>query len=170
MILTSLANIAMNWSVKMFSPFNLVAEPKGEEERRAVIITGVAGTGKSTLLSHFYHEIQETSPTTWVIRVNLTDHQKALNEFEIDYSGPNSIIYNFLVNLPSVLANNSPFARSLLKHRLETGDRIVLMLDGFDEIDTNCQEKTIQLVKSIGTDTTRSIGLFMTTRPHWHMA
>ena len=32
----------------------------------------------------------------------------------------------------------NPFASSLLKYRLETGDRIFLMVDGFDEIDSQC--------------------------------
>lgn len=85
---------------------------EGNRQRQAVIISGVAGTGKSTLLSYFYDEIKKKNPTTWVIRINLTDYQKALKEFLIDNSGIDRLtVFNFLINLIPV-ENNS--VRSLI--------------------------------------------------------
>ena len=43
-------------------------------ERQVVIIKGVAGTGKSTVLSHFYDEIKNKDPNIWVIRMDLKEH------------------------------------------------------------------------------------------------
>ena len=123
------------------------------------IISGVAGTGKSTLLSQLYEEIKATKGKDyWVVRVNLTDHQKLFQMLQRESAEVNVI--HFLVSLPAVIGQSS-FSRSLLRHRLKTGDRIVLMLDGFDEIDSQCQTATIRLLKSVPL-----VDLYVTTRSH----
>ena len=97
------------------------------------IISGAAGTGKSAVSSCLYKKIKE-NPDVWIIRIQLADHQKALKELAIDNSTgtdqARSVLFNFIAKLSGVVGQSS-FARSLLKHRLEAGDRIVLMLDGF---------------------------------------
>ena len=134
-------------------------------ERRAVIINGVAGTGKSTVLSHYYNEIKSTDPNVWVIRIDLKYHFSSLAQ----YAGKSilSSAIDFITSLPNVIDSQSPFARSLLRHRLETGDRIVIMLDGFDEIDSRCKEKAIYLMKALidKPKTSKPIRLYVTTRP-----
>ena len=78
---------------------------------------------------------------------------------------------DFLVdNLPFLIGSSS-FACSLLRHRLETGDRIILLLmDGFDEIDSQCQDIAIQLMKVLIEDgkqqQANSVRLFVTIRSH----
>ena len=69
-----------------------------------------------------------------LVRVNLADHYKL---FQMLNKSANTNILHFLVKLTDVVGQ-SPFASSLLKYRLETGDRIFLMVDGFDEIDSQC--------------------------------
>ena len=71
---------------------------------------------------------------------------------------------DFIVNQLHVVEDKSSFSRSLLRNRLETGDRIVFLVDGFDEIDDQCQEKAIQLIKAI--TIVKSIPLYVTTRTH----
>ena len=133
-------------------------------ERRAVIIKGVAGTGKSTVLSHYCNEIKSTDPNAWVIRIDLKYHFSSLAQ----YAGKSilSSAIDFITSLPNVIDSQSPFARSLLRHRLETGDRIVIMLDGFDEIDSRCKEKAIYLMKALidKPKTSKPIRLYVTTR------
>ena len=71
---------------------------------------------------------------------------------------------DFFLGLPNIVDIKSPFARSLLRHRLEKGGRIVLLLDGFDEMnDQACQEKAIRLMKAIIEK--KSTRLYVTTRP-----
>ena len=66
--------------------------------------------------------------------------------------------------MPNIVDIKSPFARSLLRHRLEKGGRIVLLLNGFDEMnDQACQEKAIRLMKAIIEK--KSTRLYVTTRP-----
>ncbi len=125
------------------------------------IISGVAGTGKSTLLSHYYQEIKKATPSEWAIRLNLADYNETLSE--LNASTTESAI-QFFVNLPAVVGH-SRFARSLLSRRLETGKRVVLMLDGLDEIDEKRQSVVIQLIQTISQG---KLGhrIYITTRSH----
>ncbi|KAI9560899.1 hypothetical protein GHT06_011853 [Daphnia sinensis] len=52
----------------------------------------------------------------------------------------------------------------MLKHRLKVAGRVVLMLDGFDEISSTCQDNIIQFIKAICQ--TKLDRLYITTRPH----
>jgi hypothetical protein len=114
-------------------------------EKSIVIISGVAGTGKSTLLSHYHEEIKKAKPDHWVIRINLDDYEDILKLDNITLS--NAV--DFLVNQLHVVDDKRSFSQSLLRKRLETGDRIVVMFDGFDEINDLCQDKAIELMKII---------------------
>nr|CAH0106811.1 unnamed protein product [Daphnia galeata] len=130
------------------------------EERSVIIISGVAGTGKSTLLSHFYKEIKKKKPDHWILRINLVDRRDELmklNADEID-------VTDFFSNYSRESDNKNSFTNSLLRHRLRTGDRIVFMFDGFDEIDRQCQRNAIKLMKAIREN--KSIQLYVTSRPH----
>ena len=135
-------------------------------KRRAVVIKGVAGTGKSTVLSHYYDEIKKKDKNIWAIRIDLKDHFDALKKYKTKTKLSDAI--DFFLHLPNVVDLKSPFARSLLKRRLETGDRVVLMLDGYDEIDGNCTKAAIQLMKVLISDKEKEakpIRLYVTTRP-----
>nr|CAH0106737.1 unnamed protein product [Daphnia galeata] len=132
-----------------------------EKERSVVILSGVAGSGKSTILSSYYKEIKKAKPDHWVIRINLVDHYESILKMG---NATRSDAVDFLVNQLHVVDDKSSFSRSLLRNRLETGDRIVFLFDGFDEIDDQCQEKAIQLMKAIIKE--KSIPLYVTTRTH----
>ncbi|XP_059351751.1 uncharacterized protein LOC130699663 [Daphnia carinata] len=128
-------------------------------EHPVVIICGVAGTGKSTLLSHYYSEIKKKKPDCWVIRLNLVEHADAI--LKLDRSTPDLI--GFLIDDMHVIDSKSPFSRSLLNDRYDTGKLIVFMFDGYDEIGEECQEIVIQMMKSIQK---KGIQLYVTTRSH----
>jgi hypothetical protein len=89
------------------------------------------------------------------------DHYKAISKLD-NITRSNAV--GFVVNELHLVDYGSLFSRSLLRKRLEAGDRIVLMFDGFDEINYLCQEKVIRLMKTISKN--RSIQLFVTTRTH----
>ena len=125
----------------------------------------MAGTGKSVFLSHCYKRIKEGYPDWWAIKINLADHSEALTNQFVSPGDKFDASVDFLTKLSEVIGKNqSPFVCSLLKYRLKTGDRIVLMLDGFDEIDEQCRQSAIELIKTVSTDT-KSIRIFVTTRP-----
>ncbi|XP_046457675.1 uncharacterized protein LOC124204626 [Daphnia pulex] len=127
-------------------------------EKSVVIISGLAGTGKSTLLCHYYEEIKKSNPDHWVIKMNLVDYEAILKKDNIARSA------NIFVYQLHVVDEKSSFSRSLLRNRLERGDRIIFMFDGFDEINELCQKGAIQLMEAISKK--KSIQLYVTTRPH----
>jgi hypothetical protein len=133
---------------------------ENKKEKSVVIISGVAGTGKSTLLSQYYKEIKKAKPDHWVIRINLVDYEAILKQDNTTLSNAVDILINEL----HVIDDKSSFSRSLLRKRLETGDRIIFMFDGFDEINDFCQNKAIELMRAIIEN--KSIQLYVTTRPH----
>ena len=134
---------------------------------KIVIISGEAGSGKSTILSHFQDKIKETTPYKWVIRIQLVDHSKYLlkqiNNSFVQLSESDAI--DFFIGLPGVISCDSSFSRNLLRHRFNALDsRLILMLDGFDEINSECQEVVIQLMTAISQ--TKLERLYVTTRSH----
>ncbi|EFX87323.1 hypothetical protein DAPPUDRAFT_307124 [Daphnia pulex] len=130
-----------------------------EDKPDVVIISGVAGSGKSSILSHYYEVIKEKKPEHWVIVISLTDHSEAFSKLKSTEVNKTSVT-DFLLNL--AIVDRSPFTCSLLKHRLETGDRMVIMLDGFDE--SHHQETVIEMIKIF--KKMQLNGLFVTTRSH----
>jgi hypothetical protein len=151
---------------KAVQPSKIVAEDDlvnnknhKEEKPDVVIISGVAGSGKSSILSHYYEVIKETNPEHWVIVISLTDHSAAFSKLKSTEVNKTSVT-DFLSNL--AIVDQSPFACSLLKHRLETGDRMVIMLDGFDE--SHHQETVIEMIKIF--KKMQLNGLLVTTRSH----
>ncbi|XP_057377850.1 uncharacterized protein LOC130699654 [Daphnia carinata] len=147
-------------SGEIYEESHLIQFDEEQNEHPVVIICGVAGTGKSTLLSHYYSEIKKKKPDCWVIKLNLVEHSDAI--LKLDRSRPDLI--GFLINHLHVVENKSQFSRSLLNHRFETGDQIVFMFDGYDEIGEECQKIVIQLMKFI--QEKKGIQLYITTRPH----
>ncbi|XP_057373261.1 uncharacterized protein LOC130694126 isoform X2 [Daphnia carinata] len=146
-------------SGKIFEDSQLIQFGEEQNEHPVVIICGVAGTGKSTLLSHFYSEIKKKKPDCWVIRLNLVEHCDAI--LNLESSRPDFI--GFLIDHQHVIYNKCPFSRSLLNHRFKTGQQIVFMFDGYDEIGGKHQEIAVQMMKSIQK---KGIQLYVTTRTH----
>ncbi|XP_045028711.1 uncharacterized protein LOC123471447 [Daphnia magna] len=137
----------------------LICLDEGRERIQIVIISGVAGTGKSTILSNYYMEMKRVKPDHWIIRINLVEQQTAFLELVTADK-----VVDFFVKQLHIAEDESPFSRSLLRHRIETGDRIAFMFDGFDEISHRCQQNVIRLMKILARK--KTIKLYVTTRPH----
>jgi hypothetical protein len=149
-----------NQASKTVEDIHLMNLKEKGNEKSIVIISGVAGIGKSTLLCHYYEEIKQAKPDHWVIRVNLVDYEDVLKLDQIT----DLDVVDLFMNRLHVVDHISPFSRSLLRKRLKTGDRIVIMFDGFDEINEQCQRGAIEWMKAISKN--KSIRLYVTTRTH----
>ncbi|EFX78233.1 hypothetical protein DAPPUDRAFT_320734 [Daphnia pulex] len=158
-IMNGLSNQASSTG-KTINDIHLTNFEKKENEKSIVIIFGVAGTGKSTLLCHYYEEIKRAKPDHWVIRINLVDYEAVLKLDQIT----DLDVVDLFSNRLHVVDHNSQFFRSFLRKRLEKGDRIVVMFDGFDEINELCQKGAIEWIKAISKN--KSIRLYVTTRTH----
>ncbi|EFX86913.1 hypothetical protein DAPPUDRAFT_97078 [Daphnia pulex] len=144
---------------------NLSIVDRHEKEKYpgVVIISGAAGSGKSSILSHYYEEIKEKNPNHWVIIINFTDHSKdflRLNLSEVNLSTTIECIINL-----SVVVGHSRLGRSMLRRRLNLGERITILFDGFDEIVKSQYQKTaIRMINVLKEK--KSVGLYVTTRSH----
>ncbi|KZR97344.1 Uncharacterized protein APZ42_007842, partial [Daphnia magna] len=120
----------------------LICLDEGRERIQIVIISGVAGIGKSTILSNYYTEMKKAKPDHWIIKINLVEQQTAFLQ-----SVTEDTVVDFFVDHLHIAEDKSPFSRSLLRHRIKTGQRIAFMFDGYDEIGLDCQKNVIQLMK-----------------------
>ena len=110
---------------------------------RIMVIADVAGTGKSTFLASLALKMRNKFPSSWVVRIKLNQHSKILDD-KINFC--NSVALKFLPDKLMGLDEN--FSKFFFNHSFRNG-KVVLILDGFDEIKDNQQENIINLVNQL---------------------
>jgi len=133
------------------------------QRQRVMLISDTAGMGKSTVVTHLSKEIKERFPAKWVVRIDLNDHADALSALkqeEIDKEKAIEFVSLKLLKLKRVLE------MELFKQCFEQKQkvRIVIMLDGFDEISPFYKESVIGLLQTLRQTAVEQ--LWITTRPH----
>jgi ABC-type lipoprotein export system ATPase subunit len=103
------------------------------QHNSVMLISDTAGMGKSTELTHLSKQIKKNFPGKWVVRIDLndnTDALKALEQEQIDREKAIEFVSEKLLKLEPGLE------LELFKQCCEKKQklRIVIMLDGFDEI------------------------------------
>src|SRR5699024_3455908 len=98
------------------------------EKNKVMLLSDTPGMGKTTILSSLSRKIKNKKPNRWVIRVDLNDYSKVLEE-EKDRSFKKDDIenaINFLVDKLTVLTED-PFESRLLRAKMRhTGNVVVL--------------------------------------------
>lgn len=143
-----------------------IFEPKHFEKffslakfHRMMIISDDAGMGKSTVLSHIALKTKKLLPDHWIVKVNLYEHIEALklpSEAMKDINLVEFLLEHF------VDAKND-FERKLFRSLFDAG-KVVVMLDGFDEICPDYKESCIALIRKLRWSPIAPI--WITTRPH----
>jgi len=133
------------------------------EHQRVILISDTAGMGKSTVLTHLSKQIKQKFPAKWVVRIDLNDHTDALEELkqqEISKEKMVEFVSEKLLKLKHGLE------LELFKEFCEKKQkvRLVIMLDGFDEISPFYKETVIDLVQALRQTAVEQ--LWVTTRPH----
>jgi len=133
------------------------------QHQRVMLISDTAGMGKSTVLTHLSKQIKQNFPAKWVVRIDLNDHTDALNALKQEQIGKEKAI-EFMSE--KLLKLKPGLELELFKQCCEKKQkvRIVIMLDGFDEISPFYKETVIDLVQ--GLRLTAVEQLWVTTRPH----
>ena len=132
------------------------------EHQKMMLISDTAGMGKSTVLTHLSKQIKHKFPTKWVVRINLTDHTdalKALKKEQIDKEKAIEFVSERLLKLEPGLE------MELFKQCCEEKQklRIIIMLDGFDEISPSYKDTVIDLLQALRHTAVEQ--LWVTTRP-----
>ena len=133
------------------------------QHQRVMLISDTAGMGKSTVLTHLSKQIKQKFPNKWVVRIDLNDHTdalKVLKQEQIDKEKAIEFVSEKLLKLKPGLE------MELFKQCCEQQQKvkIVVMLDGFDEISPSYKETVIDLLQALRQMAVEQ--LWVTTRPH----
>jgi ankyrin repeat protein len=150
-------------SFKEYTPDDIDMLLEQAQQQRVMIISDIAGMGKSTLLTHLSKQIKAKFPAKWVVRIELNNHRdvlKLLKTEDMDKKKAIDFVAEKLLKLKSGLE------LELFKQSCEQNQkvRIVIMLDGFDEISPLYKDTVIALLQSLEQTTVEQ--LWVTTRPH----
>jgi len=148
---------------RTYTPMDLYKLLKQAQHHRVMLISDIAGMGKSTVLTHLSKQIKQEFPNSWVIRVDLnqhTDELEILKKGTIDKEKATEFVSKKLLKL------TTEFDLKLFEHCSEQRQniRIVLMLDGFDEISPDYGKTVIDLLQTLKNMSV--LEFWITTRPH----
>ena len=146
-----------------YAPDDLDKLLEQAEHQRVMLISDVAGMGKSTLLTHLSKEIKQRFPAKWVVRIDLNNHTdafEAMRKKEIHKEKAIEFVSERLLKLKPGLEVE------LFKQCCEQKQkvRIIIMLDGFDEISPYYKKTVINLLQALRQTAVEQ--LWITTRPH----
>ena len=125
--------------------------------QKMLLISDAAGMGKTTLLTHLAKQIKQNFPCQWVVRIDLNDHRDALKAQDKQKIGAVEFLSQRLLKF------EFPLEKKLFEHCLKEG-KVVLMLDGFDEICPRYERTVINLLQDLKETSVEQ--LWVTTRPH----
>jgi hypothetical protein len=133
------------------------------QHQRVMLISDTAGMGKSTILTHLSQQIKQKLSAKWVVRIDLNDHTDALSALQGEQLGKGKAI-DFV--LKELLKLKPGLEMELFKQGCyqEQNLRVIIMFDGFDEINPLYKETVIALVHAL--QQTALEQLWVTTRPH----
>jgi len=134
------------------------------QNQRVTLISDIAGMGKSTELTRLSNQIKQNFPAKWVVRIDLNDHTDALKTLEEEEQIDKEKAIEFISE--KVLQLKPGLEMELFKQCCEEKQkvRIVIMLDGFDEISPFYKETGIELLQALRQTAVEQ--LWVTTRPH----
>jgi NACHT domain/Ankyrin repeat len=134
-------------------------------QNKNMLIADSAGMGKTTVLTHIARRIKDIFPEVWVLRINLNDFTKILDrklQKQSQSSFTQKQAINFLLNKLS--GPWQPWEKTLIKSCFYQPNKLVILLDGFDEISPDYENLLLNLVQSL--QSTQIKQLWLTTRPH----
>jgi len=140
------------------------------QHQRVMLISDTAGMGKSTVLTHLSKQMKQKFPAKWVVRIDLNDHTdalkdntdalKALKQEQIDKEAAIQFVSEKLLKLKPDLEKELFLQCCEQKQKV----RIVIMLEGFDEISPFYKQTVIDLLQALRQTAVEQ--LWVTTRPH----
>ena len=146
-----------------YTPMDLDKLLEQAQHQRVMLISDTAGMGKSTVLTHMSKKIKQKFPNSWVLRIDLNHHTEELEILKkgtIDKEKATEFVSKKLLKL------KNEFDLKLFEHCSEQRQniRIVLMLDGFDEISPVYGKTVIDLLQTLKNMSV--LEFWITTRPH----
>jgi len=110
------------------------------KNKKYVLISDKAGSGKSWMLKNFTNTLKEMYPTRWVTCV---DFKQFIKEFRAQKSQPEFSAFM----IEKILKFKFKFEEKIFKNFYKNG-KVFILFDGFDEIAPNCADFVSQLIQS----------------------
>jgi ABC-type cobalamin/Fe3+-siderophores transport system ATPase subunit len=105
-----------------------------EVEGRVVFLIDEPGMGKSTLLTHLAKETRKSHPDIWIVRVNINNYTRILNELKTNGCDENGAM-KFLTESAQIKKTDSlNFERRLFDNTCSSTGNMVVLIDGMDEV------------------------------------
>ena len=128
-----------------------------ENNDRIMLLVAEPGMGKSTFLSYMAHEIKKRKPSFWVLRINLIEHTELWENTEFQEECID-MCKTFLWS-----AAHSPeqdalkVTKEIFLQALEQSGKVVILLDGFDEISPDYSPKVKKVISALKDKTSSKI-------------
>ncbi|XP_055317510.1 uncharacterized protein LOC129576420 [Sitodiplosis mosellana] len=149
--------------------------------QKLTLLVNNAGMGKSTVLTSVAKKMRQNKENAWIVRINLTDYGATkntphslnrINFKELEIGKGIEFVSKMVIRRVRGKINDAKIRlqRALIKASLEKTEShykkppIVILLDGFDEISPNYNEKTSTLINTLKASDVSQ--LWITTRPH----
>lgn len=103
-----------------------------------VVISDVAGNGKTWMMKKFHNEMIQKVPTKWVTYVDL-------KEFVDEFKTQKDEIEFATLMVDKILKTNFNFEKEIFKHLYKNG-RVCVFFDGFNEVPVESTEVIVKLI------------------------
>jgi len=120
-----------------------------EHKDRTMLLVAEPGMGKSTFLSYMAHEIKKRNTSVWVLRINLIEHTNLLEntEFEEEFIDDCKAFLWSAAHSPEQDALE--FTKEIFLKALKETGKMVIILDGYDEISPFYSSKVKKLISAL---------------------
>lgn len=118
-----------------------------------VLISDMAGSGKTTFLKKVTETLTSKFPSHWISFISLKEHIKILD------AGVNEPFVDFVAKILKLNA----FSKAVFKQKYSQG-KAKILFDGFDEISPFCKDNSLKLLQSF--EKFGENQMFITTRTH----
>jgi len=131
--------------------------------RQYIIISDEVGKGKSTLMTHLAYQFLQSSPPHiegkfFIVKISLHQHAKLLENFK-----GKTLLNRFIFDNFVSCSEFKEFEWAIFEEYFKNG-KLILMLDGFDEISPTCENQTLSIIqKALNSNFSNVI---VATRPH----
>jgi len=124
---------------------------------RTTLLVAEPGMGKSTFLSYMEHEIKKLRPSVWVLRINLNEHANDLKNVKFEWGSIEECKEFLWSAAHSPKQDDLKVTKEMFLQALKQAGRMVIILDGFDEINPDYSCKVQILISAIRDETASKI-------------
>jgi hypothetical protein len=116
-------------------------------KERIILVADDQGTGKSTLLTHLEKQTQERHPDVWVVRVNINNYTRILQEIKRNGFFENGAIKIITEAARIKITEGAQLEGKLFNYIYKSTGNMVVLIDGVDEVSPQYTEEVIQILR-----------------------